>query len=105
LKQVISVLHLRQLFVDYLNRKQRILFWKKRVRQGILHWFLGELNKEGFNKDTLKSDLYVNLRCMKIMKDQAHLYMGCGITKDSNPRKEWRSQQIDDDEKGVVGRT
>jgi isochorismate synthase len=25
---------------------------------------------------------------MKIIKDQAH-YMGCGITKDSNPRKEW----------------
>jgi isochorismate synthase len=24
-------------------------------------------------------------------KDQAHLYMGCGITKDSNPRKEWES--------------
>jgi isochorismate synthase len=65
---------------------------------------LGELNKEGFNKDTLKSDLYVNLRCMKI-KDQAHLYMGCGITKD-NPRKEGgERQQIDDYEKGVVGRT
>jgi hypothetical protein len=31
--------------------------------------------------------------------------MGCGITKDSNPRKEWEEerQQIDDDEKGVVG--
>jgi isochorismate synthase len=43
--------------------------------------FLGELNKEGFNKDTLKSDLYVNLRCMKIKDNQAHLYMGCGITK------------------------
>jgi isochorismate synthase len=26
LKQVISVLHLRRLFVDYLNRKQKILF-------------------------------------------------------------------------------
>jgi hypothetical protein len=32
------------------------------------YWILGELNKEGFNKDTLKSDLYVNLRCMKIIK-------------------------------------
>jgi isochorismate synthase len=63
---------------------------------------LGELNKEGFNKDTLKSDLYVNLRCMKIIKDQA-LYMGCGITKDSNPRKVGERQQIDDYEKGVVG--
>jgi isochorismate synthase len=64
--------------------------------------FLGELNKEGFNKDTL--DLYVNLRCMKIIKDQAHLYMGCGITKIVILEKSGRSQQIDY-EKGVVGRT
>jgi hypothetical protein len=39
---------------------------------------------------------------MKIIKIR-HLYMGCGITKDSNPRKEWEErQQIDDYEKGVV---
>jgi isochorismate synthase len=37
--------------------------------------FLGELNKEAFNKETLKSDLYVNLRCMKIKDNQAHLYV------------------------------
>jgi isochorismate synthase len=66
---------------------------------------LGELNKEGFNKDTLKSDLYVNLRCMKIIKDQAHLYMGCGITKIVILEKWEERQQIDDYEKGVVGRT
>ena len=52
--------------------------------------FLGELNKEGFNKGEIKSDLYVNLRCMQIKDNQAHLYMGCGITKDSIPEKEWR---------------
>lgn len=52
--------------------------------------FLGELNKEGFNKQELKTDLYVNLRCMQIKDNQAHLYMGCGITKDSIPEKEWR---------------
>ena len=52
--------------------------------------FLGELNKEGFNKGELKSDLYVNLRCMQIKDNQAHLYMGCGITKDSIPEKEWK---------------
>jgi isochorismate synthase len=51
--------------VDYLNRAKDFIL--KRERQGILY-FLGELNKEGFNKDTLKSDLYVNLRCMKIIK-------------------------------------
>lgn len=52
--------------------------------------FLGELNKEGFKKEELKSDLYVNLRCMQIKDNQAHLYMGCGITKDSIPEKEWK---------------
>jgi isochorismate synthase len=52
--------------------------------------FLGELNKEGFNKGEIKSDLYVNLRCMQIKDNQAHLYMGCGITKDSIPEKEWK---------------
>ena len=52
--------------------------------------FLGELNKEGFNKGEIKSDLYVNLRCMQIKDNQAHLYVGCGITKDSIPEKEWR---------------
>lgn len=58
--------------------------------------FLGELNKEGFNKDELKSDLYVNLRCMQIKlavnltKTKVHLYLGCGVTKDSVPEKEWR---------------
>jgi isochorismate synthase len=57
--------------------------------------FLGELNIEN------KTDLFVNLRCMEIevstdSKDKskpatnkAHLFMGCGITKDSIPEKEW----------------
>lgn len=45
--------------------------------------FLGELNMEN------KTDLFVNLRCMEICDSQAHLYMGCGITKDSVPEKEW----------------
>ena len=45
--------------------------------------FLGELNKEN------QTDLFVNLRCMEIDDAQAHLFMGCGITKDSIPEKEW----------------
>ena len=50
--------------------------------------FLGEINKD-FVHDKKGSELYVNLRCMKIDGDDAHLYMGCGITKDSNPEKEF----------------
>ena len=56
--------------------------------------FLGDLNIEN------KTDLFVNLRCMKIefassqkisglAMTKAHLFMGCGITKDSVPEKEW----------------
>lgn len=51
--------------------------------------FLGELNKKDFAEKKQKSDLYVNLRCMQIKEKQAHLYMGCGITKESVPEKEW----------------
>ena len=45
--------------------------------------FLGEIHKDG------RSDLYVNLRCMKVSGKDAHLYVGCGITKDSDPEKEY----------------
>ncbi|WP_438423412.1 chorismate-binding protein [Aquimarina macrocephali] len=49
--------------------------------------FLGELNmnKEG----AVKSDLFVNLRCMELSNEKAILYVGGGITKDSDPEKEW----------------
>jgi isochorismate synthase len=50
--------------------------------------FLGELNTS-FAVDSVSSDLFVNLRCMQISDSQAHLYMGCGITKDSIPENEW----------------
>jgi isochorismate synthase len=52
--------------------------------------FLGELNKKGFAKQKLKTDLYVNLRCMQIKNKHAHLYVGCGITEGSIPQKEWK---------------
>jgi len=45
--------------------------------------FLGELNCDS------SSDLFVNLRCMQVEGQEVHLYMGCGITKDSVPESEW----------------
>ncbi len=61
--------------------------------------YLGELNSS-FSIDTISSHLFVNLRCMEIeialplasqllAMTKANLYMGCGITKDSIPEKEW----------------
>lgn len=56
--------------------------------------FLGELNRSS-SKSVEITDLFVNLRCMQIetgldsTNTKAYLYMGCGITKDSIPEKEW----------------
>jgi hypothetical protein len=51
--------------------------------------FLGELNLDLVTFKTAQTDLFVNLRCVKILKDKAQLFIGCGITKDSNPEAEY----------------
>ena len=51
--------------------------------------FLGELNFCFESNKPLLSDLFVNLRCMEIKDKTAELYVGCGITKDSNPAQEY----------------
>jgi isochorismate synthase len=51
--------------------------------------FLGELNLDLATFRTEQSDLFVNLRCMKIIGNFAELFIGCGITSDSNPEKEF----------------
>ena len=66
--------------------------------------FLGELNiKTSKSRNTnrrnvennaystvkITSELFVNLRCMQIKNQQAFIYVGGGITKDSNPELEW----------------
>lgn len=45
--------------------------------------FFGELHMNNV------SDLYVNLRCMQVKNQKAVLYIGGGITKDSDPKREW----------------
>jgi len=49
--------------------------------------FLGELNIE--NKKVRTTTLFVNLRCMRLIDDTAHIYVGGGVTKGSDPEKEW----------------
>ena len=51
--------------------------------------FLGELNLNSSNSETKNSQLFVNLRCMRIENQKATIYVGGGITKDSNAAKEW----------------
>lgn len=51
--------------------------------------FLGELNFKSSAFKGQKSELFVNLRCMQIKNEKALIYVGGGITKDSNSEKEW----------------
>jgi len=46
--------------------------------------YLGEINKEN------ATNLFVNLRCMEIKNSTALIFVGGGITKDSNAEKEWQ---------------
>ena len=39
------------------------------------------------------SNLYVNLRCMQFKDDEALIYVGGGITKDSIAENEWEETQ------------
>jgi isochorismate synthase len=40
------------------------------------------------------TDIYVNLRCMKLTHDHALLYAGAGVTSDSIPEKEWEETEV-----------
>jgi len=50
--------------------------------------FLGELNFD-FETKGKATNLYVNLRCVQIQDNLAHLYVGGGITIDSHAKSEW----------------
>lgn len=67
--------------------------------------FLGELNfkekkirnanrrnveNNAYSTITTCSNLFVNLRCMQLKSNEAIIYVGGGITKDSNPESEWQ---------------
>lgn len=40
--------------------------------------------------DSEHSSAYVNLRCMKLLQGKARIYVGGGITEDSDPTEEWQ---------------
>ncbi|MGB4204686.1 MAG: chorismate-binding protein [Bacteroidales bacterium] len=54
-------------------------------------YYTGFLGSVGFEKRT---ELFVNLRCMKILREQMVLYVGGGITSDSVPEKEWQETEL-----------
>jgi isochorismate synthase len=41
-----------------------------------------------------ETNIFVNLRCMKVMPHHATLFAGAGIIVNSNPEKEWNETEI-----------
>ena len=88
LQQVIQLLHPTPAVCGFPKDKSKVFILENENYDRTFYTgFLGELNIGD------KTDLFVNLRCMQIDKAQAHLFMGCGITKDSIPEKEWEESK------------
>lgn len=50
--------------------------------------YLGPVNMSG------EISLFVNIRCMQVLKNKVAAYVGCGITRDSKPESEWKESVI-----------
>lgn len=72
------------------NEAKKFILEKENYDREFYTGFLGELNLRNSNSDIKKTMLYVNLRCMKISENTANLFVGGGITKESNHEKEWQ---------------
>lgn len=84
LKNIIQLLHPTPAVCGLpMNKSKKFILENEHYNRKFYTGFLGELNIES------KTDLFVNLRCMEIDGTKAHLFMGCGITKDSIPEREW----------------
>lgn len=89
LQQVVSLLHPTPAVCGLPKEDSKaFILENEKYDRNFYTGFLGELNSSLTN-ETQSSDLFVNLRCMQIVENKALLYMGCGITKDSIPEKEW----------------
>lgn len=89
LQQVIQLLHPTPAICGLPKEQSKVFILENENYDRTFYTgFLGELNSS-FARDSVSSNLFVNLRCMEICDSQANLFMGCGITKDSIPEKEW----------------
>lgn len=72
-----------------LPKEAAVAFIKKNEQYDRSYYtgFLGELSRG--ETDETEAHLFVNLRCMELQNSKAYIYVGGGITKDSDPYKEW----------------
>jgi isochorismate synthase len=106
LKQMLQTLHPTPAVCGFPKQSaKQFILENENYNREFYTGFLGELNlkektfrnsnRHNIENDayaTLKtvSNLFVNLRCMKLKSSEAILYVGGGITKDSKPEDEWK---------------
>lgn len=95
LQKVVGLLHPTPAVCGLPKEKAKaFILANEKYDRGFYTGFLGELNCS-FVREIESTDLFVNLRCMQVLLNSSdsntkvYLYMGCGITKDSVPSKEW----------------
>jgi len=54
-------------------------------------FYTGYLGPVNFNNSI---DIFVNLRCLQVLKEKVILYAGAGITQDSIPENEWEETEL-----------
>lgn len=105
LKQVLSILHPTPAVCGLPKEDAKLFILEhENYQREFYTGFLGELNfkekklrnsyrynveNDAYSTVTTVSNLFVNLRCMQLKLNEAIVYVGGGITKDSNPEAEW----------------
>lgn len=82
-KDVVSILHPTPAVCGYPKADAlRFILDEEGYDRSFYSGYLGEVS-DG------KTDLYVNLRCMRFSGGIVSLFVGCGVTSDSNPESEY----------------
>ncbi|WP_121067837.1 chorismate-binding protein [Maribacter vaceletii] len=106
LKSILQVLHPTPAVCGMPKEETKsFILEEENYKRAYYTGYLGELNFKQENLRTTRrkntennaykslktvSELYVNLRCMQLKDAKAIIYVGGGITKDSDPEKEWK---------------
>jgi len=67
---------------------QKFILENENYDRSLYTGFLGEWQFKSESTDA-NTDLFVNLRCMEVLRNQVAIYVGCGVTKESQPALEF----------------
>jgi isochorismate synthase len=66
----------------------RLILKNERSGRSFYSGYLGPVNMNN------EINLFVNLRCMQVLKKQLAIYAGCGVVADSKPEDEWKESTL-----------